>query len=192
MAGLGALRMFDSIGTFTKQFTPAEGGYLYYTSKKSGGKLVTVSEYERLVDDWRKVAGRRGTWMTAGAVILVIAIWTAISKLFTLPDWFDSIIVAASVIGISTRIVWAIYAPRRLVGDRPSITPPRPTSEVRRQARALLSWRLIIFSLLLTGIIFFGSLSSAKRDIESWAWLIGSGAMFFLYIWIAIQKFRDQ
>jgi hypothetical protein len=184
--------MFDSIGAFKKQFTPTEGGYLYYPSKKCGGKLVTAAEHEQLIESWRKVAGRRGMWTVVSIVMLAIFVWTAISKLLSLPNWSDSIIVATSVIGISAWLLWASFAPRRLVRDRPAIAPPRPGSETRRQARALLSWRFIIFALLFSGVTFLGSLNSPGRDLKTWAWIIGSGAFFGLYIWIAIQKVRDR
>lgn len=184
--------MFDSIGAFTKQFTPVEGGYLYYPSKKDGGKLVTADEYQQLAEGWGKVAGRRGMWKVVGIIMLAIFIWTIISKSLALPDWSDSIMVAVSVVGISGWLLWASFAPHRLVRDRPAITPPRPVSQAKRQARALLNWRFIIFALLFSGIAFLGSLNTPERDFKSWAWLIGSGAMFGLYIWIAIQKFRDR
>ena len=184
--------MFDSISAFTKQFTPTDGGYLYYPSKKSGGKLVTADEYEQLSESWRKVAGRRGIWTVVGIEMLAIFVWTATSKLLSLPDWSDSIIVAACVIGISAWLVWASLAPRRLVRDRPAIAPPRPASEARRQARAMLNWRFIIFALLFSGVAFLGSFNSPERDLKTWAWLIGSGAFFGLYIWVAVQKFRDR
>lgn len=184
--------MFDSIGAFTKQFTPIEGGYLYYPSKKGGGKLVTADEYERLTESWRKIAGPRGMWTIIGIVMLAIFVWTAISELLSLPDRSDPIIIAASVIGMSAWLLWASFAPRRLVRDRPAIAPPRPVSEARRQARALLSWRFIIFALLFSGVAFLGPFNSPDRGLGTWAWLIGSGAFFGLYIWIAIQKFRDR
>ncbi|KFG88565.1 hypothetical protein BV98_003751 [Sphingobium herbicidovorans NBRC 16415] len=184
--------MFDSVGAFTKQFTPVEGGYLYYPSKKDGGKLVTIDEYWQLTEGWNKVAGRSGVWKVAGIVMVTILIWTIISKSLSLPDWTDSIMVAVTVIGISGRLLWTSFAPRRLVRERTAITPPRLASETKRQARALLNWRFIIFALLFSGIAFLGSLNTPERDFKSWAWLIGSGAMFGLYIWLAIQKFRDK
>ncbi|WP_143761353.1 hypothetical protein [Sphingobium chlorophenolicum] len=184
--------MFDSIGAFTRQFTPVDGGYLYYPSKKDGGKLVTADEYQQLTEGWSRVAGRRGLWKVVGVVMLAIIIWTAISKSLSLPDWLDSIMVAASVTGISGWLFWASFAPRRLVRDRPAITPPRSVLQAKRQARALLNWRFIIFALLFSGIAFLGSLKAPEHDFKSWAWLIGSGVMFGLYIWIAIQKFRDR
>ena len=184
--------MFDSIGAFTKQFVPTEGGYLYYPTKKAGGKLVTVDEYEQLAAGWRRIAGRRGIWTVACIVMLAGIVGTAISRSFSLPDWSDSIIVAASVISLSAWFLWASFSPRRLVRDRPTVAPPRPASEANRQARASLNWRFIIFALLFSGVAFLGSLDVPERGLGSWAWLIGSGVFFVLCIWIAIQKFRDR
>ena len=182
--------MFDSMGAFTKQFTPVEGGYLYYPSKKDGGKLVTTEEYDALVESWGKVAGRKGVWKSVGAVMLVIVLWTLASNTMSFPSWSDKVLTAVCVVGLSAWLLWASFAPRRLVKDRPSITPPRPALQAKRQARALLNWRFIVFALLFSGIAFLGALNSPERDFKSWALLIGSGSMFGLYIWIAIQKFR--
>src|SRR3546814_8848159 len=101
------------MGAFNNQFTPVDGGYLYYPSKNSGGKLVTADEYEQLAAGWRKVAGRRGMWKIVGIVMLAIIFWTTISKSLSLPEWSDSIMVAASVAGISAWLLWASFAPRR-------------------------------------------------------------------------------
>src|SRR3546814_9594755 len=95
------------MGAFNNQFTPVDGGYLYYPSKNSGGKLVTADEYEQLAAGWRKVAGRRGMWKIVGIVMLAIIFWTTISKSLSLPEWSDSIMVAASVAGISAWLLWA-------------------------------------------------------------------------------------
>src|SRR3546814_13718104 len=85
-------------------------------------------------------------WKIVGIVMLAIIFWTTISKSLSLPEWSDSIMVAASVAGISAWLLWASFAPRRLVRDRPAMTPPRPVSETKRQARALLNWRFITFA----------------------------------------------
>ncbi|MDP5277557.1 hypothetical protein Q9Q95_01370 [Sphingomonas sp. DG1-23] len=184
--------MFDSIGAFNKQFVPVEGGYLYYPSKNGGGKLVTADEYKQLTEDWRKIAGRRGVWTVAGIVTLAIIVWTIISRSLSLPDWSDSIIIGACVLGISAWLFWAGFAPHRLVRDRPAIVPPRPASEARRQARAMVNWPFVIVGLLLSGIVLIGSLNSPERDFNAWAWLVGSGLIFSLHIWVAIQKLRDR
>jgi hypothetical protein len=177
---------------FTKQFIPVEGGYVYYPSKNDGGKLVTVDEYNSLVEGWAKVAGRKGTWKTVGIVVLAIVIWTVVGALITLPSWSDGIVTAVGVVSVMVWLFWASFAPRRLVRDRPAVVPPRPPSQARRQARALLTWRVIAFVLLVSGITFSVSLNAPRRDFKTWAWLVGSAVMFVLYIWTAIQKLRDR
>jgi len=184
--------LFDSTGIFAKQFTPVDGGYLYYPSKRGGGKLVTADEYDELVADWQKVAGRTGIWRTVGLVVLAIVVWTIIPKAEDLSVWSDSIFATVCVGGASAWILWASFAPRRLVRGRPAITQPRIVSEAKRQARALLNWPLIIFLLFLSASALLRTLNSPDRDFKSWAWIIGSGVMLVCYIWIAIQKFRDR
>lgn len=185
-------QVLESIGEFTEQFTPTEGGYLFYPSNACGGKLVTADEYEQLTERWRKVTGRRARWMIVGIEMLALFFWPDISNVFSLPDWSDWIIVAAPLVGILAWLLWASFAPHRLVRDRPTITPPKPVSEARHQARGLPNWRYIIVVLLFSGVALIVSFNSPERDLERWAWLIGSGALFSLYIWIAVQKFREK
>jgi hypothetical protein len=184
--------VFDSTGTFARQFIPTEGGYIYYPSKKSGGKLVTNEEYQQLIEGWQRISGRSGIWKIVGVAVLAIVVWTFISKTLSLPDWSNSVSTIIIVTGISLWLLRASLAPRRLVQDRPDLVPPRPASEARRQTRALLNWRFITFALLFSGLAFFGSLNATERNFSSWAWLCGSGMMFVLYIWITIQKVRER
>lgn len=174
------------------QFTPVDGGYLYYPSKRSGGKLVSAEEYAHLTSEWGKIAGRRGSWITVGMVMLAIVVWTTISQIWSVPGWSRYVFVTLCVAAMSARIIHASFATRRLVKDRPAITPPRPPVEVGRQARALLNWRSILFGLLFNGVIFFASLTTPDRDIASWAWLVGSGVTLGLCLWIAFRKLRDR
>ena len=183
--------MFDPIGVFTRQFTPVEGGYLYYPSRKAGGKLVTHDEYERLVTDWQRVAGRRGQWKVAGVAFGFILLWAIATQALALPDWTEWMMIAFCVSSISGWFLWTGSAPRRLVSGRPDITPPRPSSEARREARALLNWRFVIFALLFSGVALFGTLSSPDQTLSWWAWLFGSGTLFGAYVWIALQKVMD-
>lgn len=183
--------MFDATGAFTKQFTPFRDGYLVYPSRKSGGKLVTADEYERLVGDWKQVAGKAGTWKTVGVVIATIALWTALTEAFPLPAWTTNLFIAAIVIAMSARLLWASMAPRRLVRDREAIAPPRPAVEARREARAALNWWFVIFALILSGGAFFGAISATERNFSMWAWLVGSGLMFAAYLWIGFKKLID-
>lgn len=184
--------MFDPIGAFSKQFVPVERGYLYYPSRKGGGKLVTPAEYEKLVADWQRTAGTKGRWKVAGIVILAIACWMTVSKLLALPEWTENIIVYGSVAAICGWLMWASFAPRRLVKYRVDIVPPRPPTESRRHARALLNWPFVIFGIILTGALFFGSVNNPKPSFVELVWIIGSGLMFGLYLWIGFQKFRDR
>ncbi|MCA1654342.1 MAG: hypothetical protein ABR588_07005 [Sphingomicrobium sp.] len=184
--------MFDSIGAFNRQFTSVEGGYLYYPSRKGGGKLVTAQEFEALASNWKRIAGRSGRRKTVGVAFLVILIWTVLFEAFGLPDWAESIIIVGLVLAISGWLMWASFAPRRLVKDRPEVAPPRQVAQIRREARASLNWRFVIFALLMSGTILFGTLSSPDHPMSWWGWVIGSGAMFFVYLWIGFQKLRDR
>ena len=184
--------MFDTIGAFKKQFTPVEGGYLLYPSAKGGGKLITVEEYDRLVADWQRTAGRGGLWKTAGLVIVLVLLWTLLSEALSLPDWAETLFIVVVVIGISARLLWASLAPRRLVRDRPPVTLPRPVSDARREARAALNWPFVVFALLASGGIFFSTLNALERTPSTYAWLVGSGLMMLAYLWIGLKKLVDR
>lgn len=184
--------MPDPVDVFSRQFTPVAGGYLYYPSKNAGGKLVTVDEYEHLSESWAKIAGPRGTRKTVGMIMLALLVWILATKAWPLPDWSHAVFTGLCVTALSARLIHASLAPRRLVKDRPAIAPPRSVAEVKRQARALLNWRSIIFGLLFSGTIFVASLSAPDRNIASWAWLVGSGTILAMSSWVAIQKIRDR
>lgn len=183
--------MVDPISTFAKQFTPVEGGYLFYPSRKSGGKLVTPEEFERLMENWRRVAGTKGRWKSVGAIVLAITLWLLLSQLLRAPSWADEVIVPAVAVGIVAWLLWASFAPQRLVRDRPAVAPPRPLPQARREARAMLKWPTVLVVTLLSGAIFLGCLLSPHRTFGDWAWLVGSGAMFALYLWVGFMKLRD-
>lgn len=184
--------MFDPVDAFSRQFKPIEGGYLYYPSRKSGGKLVTDVEYAELLADWQGIAGRRGQWTIIGIISAVILGWITLSQSVTLPYWAEKLMMLGLVIGISGWFLWASLAPRRLVRGRPDFTPPRPAQAARRESRALLSWRFVIFALLLSGVALLRTLSSPDLTLHWWAWLIGSGALFVAYVCIALLKIMDR
>ena len=100
--------------------------------------------------------------------------------------------ILACVLAISAWFVWASFAPRRLVSGRPDVTPPRPLPEAKREARALLDWRFVIFALLFSAVTLLGTVSSPEQTLGWWAWLIGSGALLASYIWIAFRKVMDR
>lgn len=184
--------MFDAVGAFKKQFTRVDGGYLVYPSRKIGGKLVSDEEYEHLVGGWERVAGRSGRWKAIGITFAVIVLWTLLSDVISLPEWGDSFLVAAIVLTMSAWLLWASTTPRRLVKDRPSVTPPRMAAEARRDARAALNWPFVFFALTLSGAAFLGSVTATERSLGAWAWLTGSGLILGLYTWIAFRKLTDR
>ncbi|AYJ84950.1 hypothetical protein D3Y57_02510 (plasmid) [Sphingomonas paeninsulae] len=183
--------MFDPIGAFKKQFVPSGDGYIYYPSKKSGGKLITATEFEKLVADWTIIAGRKGQWKAVGVIVLVIMLWTAVSQYFDFSRLTDQILTYGIVTALSAKLLWANFAPRRLVRNRDIVVPPRRSSEARQQARSLLNWPFVIFGTLISGGIFFSHLSNRENTLPWWAWIVGSGIFFALYLWISLQKFRD-
>jgi hypothetical protein len=184
--------VFNSTEAFVSSFKSVSGGYLYYPKKGAGGKLLTAEEYERLVAQWERTTGRRGTWTAVGVVLLIILLWTFVSGALALPKWTDWVIIWGCVGGLSVRIFRAAFAPKRLVKDRPDVAPPRPASEARREARAALNWPFVLFFLLASAAVFIGHVIGRDRTPTGWAWLVGSGVFFALYLWIAIRKFRDK
>jgi hypothetical protein len=183
--------MFDAVGAFEKQFTPFEEGYLVYPSRRSGGKFITADEYKRLVADWKRVAGKAGTWKTVGAVCAVVLLWAVLHEAFSPPEWTNSVFLGLVVAAMSVWLFWASWAPRRLVKDRLPVVPPRSLLEAQRHARAALDWPVVIFGLIASGGVLTGSVLTTERSLTSWAWLGGSGLLFVLYLWTALKKAID-
>ena len=184
--------MFDSNGAFTKQFVPHDGGYIYYPSRRSGGKFVTAAEYERLAANWHRVSGRAGIWKIAGIAVITIAVWTALSSYFEFSELYNQLMTYAMVAAISGRLIWSSFAPRRLVSNRAAVVPRRPSAIARRDARGLLDWRFIVFGIAVTGILFVGCLITMQFTVRWWAGVIATGLLFGVYLWTGIQKIRDQ
>lgn len=184
--------MFDTIGAFKKQFTRVDGGYVFYPSRRAGGKAITAEEYDRLISQWERVAGRAGRWKAVGVAAAAIVLWTFVSQALSLPAWANSLLIAAIVVALSAWLLWASTAPRRLVRGRAPVTPPRPPAEARRAARAALNWSFILFVLLFSGGTFISTIQETQRSPETWAWLVGSGLMFSAYVWIGFRKLVDR
>ena len=184
--------MFDALGAFSKQFTPHEGGYLFYPGRTAGGKFVTESEYQDLVARWHSVAGRKGTWKTVGFVMLIIVVGMAAKELLSERDWIETFSIWVAGAFVVVRIIWASFAPRRLVKGRPDAAPPRTLAASKKLARSMLPWRMVLPVFIISTGIFILGLSAKPQTFVDWLWLIGGGAMSAAYGWIAIQKFRDR
>ncbi len=184
--------MLDSNGIFQRMFTPVDGGYHYYPSKKEGAKFVTAEEYNQLIKDWERMVGRSGVGRVAIVVVLIVVVWTLISRATVLPEWSDTVFIWTCVGSVAAWYLHAALAPRRLVRDRPVVTPPRPASVAGQQVRESVSWPSVLFLLCFSSAVFAGSLLSPKVTITDWVWLVGSGAMSASCIWISIQKLRDK
>jgi hypothetical protein len=64
---------------------------------KDRRKLVSYEEYAHLVGGRERVAGRSGRWKAIGIIVTVIALWTLLSNVVPLPEWGDSLVIAAIV-----------------------------------------------------------------------------------------------
>lgn len=181
--------MFDLERSFAAQFTPVDGGYLYYPSRKAGGRLITIDEYHALFAKWRQ---KSNPWKVAFVALVLIGAWTIVSDAFALPNWSEQFFIGLMVAAVCGWTYWALYAPRRLVKDRPEVAPPRPLSESRRRARAALDWPMVLFFLLASAAIFVVKLIDPQHTLNWWAWTVGSGLMFLAYLRISLLKFRDR
>ena len=184
--------MFDSAGAFSRAFVPADGGYAYFPSAKSGGKFVTTAEYEALVADWRLRWSGWGFVKSVGVTVALLIILAGISVFFALPAWTAPVAITIVSAGLIGWVGWAAFAPWRLVRGRPDVLPPRSLAEVRRAGRASLGWPMIILGLLFSGTKFFGIVMGTVSDWRAVAGGILFGAMFAGYIAIASLKLRDR
>jgi hypothetical protein len=184
--------MFDAVEAFEKQFEPYADGYLFFPSSKTGGKFVSKEEYAALVTDWTRVAGKRGILKIVAAMTAAILIWSVLESSADLPDWAWNAFVGALIAALVARLYWASAAIRRPLMDRPDVVPPRTGSEARLVAQRRLSWPVVLVGLLLCSLAFIPSLFASERTIGGWLWLLGSGTLLAVYLWTALQKWRDQ
>ena len=123
---------------FAWQFQPTDGGYLFYPSTQSGGKLVTSDEYAKLVDDWRNEGSGWRYWRLIGIGFSLACLWALAKAEFQLPNWTLWLLLGPMIAGLFFRYAWLLRAPHRLVRDRPDITPPRSKAEARKPTPQLM------------------------------------------------------
>lgn len=180
-------RVFDATNAFAKRFTPMDGGYLFFPSRKGGGKFVSSDEFTSLSARWKRVSDRR----TVIILVAVVILCSILIDVFALPKWTNFALSVAVAVTLLAWVLWESAASRRLVRGRPDIAPPRSASQARREARALLSWPFVTLGLLFFGVIFIATVSLAEWTLASIPWIAGTGFFFVCYVWIAIQKIRD-
>ena len=112
--------------TFTRHFSPVDGGYLYFAGPEQGGKLVTTDEYARLVEGWRRVAGLGGLLKMFGLAVVALLFLALAAGFKVLPGWVAPVLPWLMMLSIWGWIMRAAAAPGRLVKDRPTVAPPRP------------------------------------------------------------------
>ena len=104
--------MFDPVEAFRKQFTPVEGGFLYFPTGSSGGKLVTNDEYAVLEAGWVRAAGTRGQIEIAVVMVIAVFGWVTIEDYAALPGWASNVFLIGMVVLVMARFFWASRAPR--------------------------------------------------------------------------------
>ncbi len=179
--------MIDAVRFFTAQFEPVEGGFLYYSSSKKGGKFVSQAEYECLVEGWKSATGGKRFWiMMAGFFAAIVALSTAedMYGLSALASRASTIVLVCLVV---LYLFWESFAPRRLVKNRPEIAPPRSEEENRDLARKSVPWTLVPSFLLLSGVALCFKLYEGPETWADWAWIAGLACLFFLYLRLAVM-----
>ena len=184
--------MFNLERFLARTFTPVDGGYLYFPSAKSGGKLVSAAEYDVLTEQWRRVLGGSAMLVAfllivASSVVLIVA-----AVAFRLPPWTVKVSPLLFLPALFTWMWRPAFAAGRLVRGRPDIAPPRPLAELRRAGRAALDWKFVAGFMVYAGWNFSRSARLAERTWWDWMWLALWGAVLVLNLGIAWFKWRDQ
>ena len=182
----------DPNETFTRQFVPHEGGYIYYPSAESGGKLVTAAELAQLTEDWERIAGRAAIWKLAGLIVVAGLAWIVAADAMGVPHWARSAVFSIAIGSLMiVRPAWAESAPGRLVKGRPDIVPPRPRGEAEREERGMIEWPNLIIVLLFSGGVFALGLTVPPHSFAGWAGVIAFGLFFAACAWLAVRKLGD-
>lgn len=179
------------IQAFENQFVPAREGYVFYSGKRSGGKSVTVAEHARLTQDWRRHAGlgRMFAIVLICSLVIMLSVFAAVAEL--IPSWGIWVAAAAIFVVLLGPMLWAGYAPHRLVKDRAPVAPPRDPAEVMRQHRASMSWGFLAY------FVAFGAWNLANPFFSKLGgtlfWLsTASGVLMLIAVaWIATRKLLD-
>jgi hypothetical protein len=184
--------LFGSKGIFAKQFSPYEGGYLFYPGRKSGGKLISESEYQQLLENWLADTGTVGIIKNTAIVAFFVGLGVTATLFLDVGEWIRNASSWSGAAIVSARILWSSFAPHRFVKGRPDATPPRSRAALGQYTRSMMPWPIVIPFFILSTALFLALLFPPPRTVGGWLWLIGSGAVSASYARIAVRKFSDR
>ena len=183
------MKMFSRSDNFRQLFKPTDGGYLYYPSRRGGGKLVTEAELKEL----EAKLGRPTTWLVLiVGLLLCVGIGVAFKQ-------SEKSIFSAGWVMIAIYAVYIFWlccvVPRLLVKDRPFVAPTRSKDELKAELRAKwdrLSWPLVIaFSAMLL-MVAIANLQAPTIGLKETAMLTLCGIGLVLYARVAWFKFQSS
>lgn len=178
--------MFNAGDIFAKQFEPFGDGYVFH-SRLSGGRFVSKDEYDSLYARHRRVVPRSVFILMAGIIPTSMA-----QQFFDLPPTWLIGVTSLLVAVVIAMIFWISFAPSRLVRGRPVVAPPKTVGDMRRTARSMIPWPMVVVVIVLSAVILGGCLVNPQSTLAWWLWTMGASTMLVAYIWIAIGKMRDK
>ncbi len=189
---LGARQVAGLFGGFDKQFTPIEGGYLYYPSAWKGAKLVTVEEYKQLIAAWKRATSVRAMSLIVGAGILGVVLMGFLAGDAANPTWTTMIFPLIWMVGMSAWFLRSSLAPWYLVKNRPYVSEPRPRSEVWRQNRAMQSWPALGLFFVISAKGLFDALQGKEILFPASVATAWWSFMLAAFTLVSVLKFRDR
>lgn len=176
---------------FREQFVPAEHGYVFYPSLKSGGKYVSPAERDRLISRYQRLVSPVHLLVLPVIFFGVVegSLW--LGRQLDWPFWSVRAVIVVTTLVMLGIGMWVAFSPHWLVRNRPDIMPARPTAEVWRETRDNLTWPFVILVTAVTGAVFIWNAVNFQPSISSWVWLLASGYLLLTYLRLGFQKLRD-
>src|SRR5687768_15783278 len=117
--------MFGAKKMFERQFTPCEGGYLFYPFAWSRGYLVTEAEFRKLCHDRDRSLSFIGMLKWLLPLMLVVTVVSATPAILLEDERFLTAGNVVLVLVVLTVILWKSMAATRLIRGREPIAPRR-------------------------------------------------------------------
>jgi hypothetical protein len=141
--------MFGAEKIFRRQFTPHEGGYLFYPFVWSRGYLVTEEEFQKLCQDRKRSLGLSGM-LRLWALALVLIIVCAAVAIFLEDERLLNAGSIASALAILAVVLWRSTTAIRLVRGRQPVAPTRNRIERERHSARVVGWPMMLVVFLLS------------------------------------------